>query len=159
MRVAATATSPVDIQVDAAQTAARNARVVVTTSGGTTGTWVTQGIKSAAKAAADTTGPSMGRVVGVRGPGGDLSLSWRPAKDISGVAGYIVVYLQGIRALAPQCVAGTRLEQLQVPTVVGDMLQVNVTAAVARGVPYVFRVCAMDNVGNINRGRIWRVMI
>ncbi|HAM49766.1 MAG TPA: hypothetical protein DCP92_03390, partial [Nitrospiraceae bacterium] len=89
----------------------------------------------------DTTAPTNGTVTATPGPG-QITLSWSGFTDAgSGIEGYKVVYAEGYTP--PSCSVGTATY-----TNGTTYLQTGLT----NGTTYGYRVCAIDNAGNMSTG-------
>jgi len=99
----------------------------------------------------DSVAPSTGRLT-ARAQGKSAVLSWAAGSDANGVSSYRLVYKRGSAAPRTACADG-----ITVPVSAGA-LNATVPNLVSRTV-YAFRVCAVDNAGNIGSGSTASVRI
>ena len=92
----------------------------------------------------DSVAPSTGRLSG-RAQGRSAVLSWGAGSDGNGVSGYRLVYKRGSSAPRATCSDGTSVQ------LIPGTLSATVASLAAR-TTYAFRVCAIDNAGNVGSG-------
>lgn len=99
----------------------------------------------------DSVAPSTGRL-SARAQGRSAALSWVAGSDANGVSGYRLVYKRGSSAPRAACSDGTPVQ------ITPGALSATVANLAAR-TTYVFRVCALDNGGNVGSGSTATVRI
>ena len=96
----------------------------------------------------DLLDPQMGSLNGTAESRG-FRLNWAEATDKhSKIVQYILVYAQGSRVPAARCTSG-------LPVSLGSGNAASVTD-LSPGTAYTFRLCAIDQAGNIARGKTWK---
>ncbi len=99
----------------------------------------------------DSVAPSTGRLSG-RAQGRSAVVSWGVGSDTNGVSGYRLVYKRGSSAPRATCSDGTSVQ------LTPGTLSATVASLAAR-TTYAFRVCAIDNAGNVGSGSTASVRI
>jgi hypothetical protein len=110
----------------------------------------------------DTVKPKMrGKLQGVAGGGGNISLSWTAAEDAVGVAAYILVYRPAKLAPPSQCSTAPPVNGpwppavIPVPLAPGPGVLSADVGGLMTGTYYSFRLCARDAAGNVASGLTW----
>lgn len=99
----------------------------------------------------DTVAPSTGRL-SARAQGKSATLTWAAGSDGNGISGYRLVYKRGSSAPRSACADGTSVD------IAPGALTATVSNLASRTM-YAFRVCAVDNAGNMGAGSTTSVRI